>query len=106
MERKQKIDKPPTVAGVVVIGISKRPSVKEIEEERFLVEYFMDGVLIYKTSGRNLKGTAAFDFELDTTKYKNGLHKITVNFWDQNGPSAIGFKKIIIKHKEPEVRQE
>ena len=88
--------KPQEVCGLVVIDITPVPS--KIEEDRYLVEYFLDEQLIYQTTGFNEENPTqvSFSYTLDTTKYENGLHKLIVNFWDKSGPSAIGIREVII----------
>lgn len=100
MQRKDNIAKTPKISGTIVIGIQKIPTIEEAKNERYLVEYFIDGKLVYQANGNSPKDQPTFDFEFDTTKYKNGTHKITVNFWDKKGPSAIGTKEIIINNQE------
>lgn len=87
------------VSGTVPVKIPKSPDLKDAEENRYLVEYFIDDVLVYETNGivGGMNATS-FNWLLDTTKYKNGKHKIIVNYWDNKGPSAIGIKYFIIEN--------
>lgn len=99
--------KPIVVSGVVPVEINKTTSMDDILSQRYLVEYFMDGDLVYKTYGAvtggygismSAYGSSEFSWLLDTTKYRNGKHKLVVNFWDAEGPSAIGIAYIIIEN--------
>lgn len=87
---------PEKVSGLVFIDINPAPA--KIEKDRYLVEYFLDEKLIYQTTGFDEQNPAqaSFAYILDTTKYKNGFHKLIINFWDKPGSSAIGIREIII----------
>lgn len=89
--------KPVVVNGMVPVAISKKPNPKDVEMDRYLVEYFIDDKLVYETKGI-AEGLAnpSFNWVLDTAKYKNGKHKLVVNYWDSKGPSAIGIKEFIV----------
>ena len=84
--------KPVLVSGTIPVIIPKDPAPEDVEEDRYVVEYFIDGALVYKTGGPD------FNWTLDTTQYKNGKHKIIVNYWDNEGPSLIGIKYFIIEN--------
>ncbi|MBI4846883.1 MAG: Ig-like domain-containing protein [Candidatus Omnitrophica bacterium] len=94
------IQKAEIVSGKVTLDFSPRPS--GLEEQRYLVEYYLDSELLYKTNGIIKAGSeqADFRYELDTTKYNNGEYNLYVNFWDKNGASAIGSRKIIINNEK------
>jgi hypothetical protein len=86
------------ISGEVAISIDRAPSLRDIEQERYLVEYFIDNTLSFKTKGYldPLTGEPSFTWRFNTSQYKRGKHKIIVNFWDNKGPSAIGVEHIII----------
>lgn len=85
------------VSGMAPVTISKKPNPKDAEMDRYLVEYFIDDMLVYETNGvAEGLANSSFNWVLDTTKYKNGKHKLVVNYWDSKGPSAIGIKDFII----------
>lgn len=90
---------PVLVSVRVPVTISKKPDPQETGEDRYLVEYFIDDILVYKTNGIiEGMGASSFNWVLDTTRYKNGKHKLVVNYWDSKGPSAIGIKDFIIEN--------
>ena len=89
--------KPQEVSGKVILDITPYPEPKE--ENRYLVEFFLDGMLIYQTKGFDNPENFSFKYNLETTKYKNGIYKLIVNFWDEKGTPGIGIRKIKIKNK-------
>jgi len=94
------ISVPKEVSGFVIIKIDKKVLPEEVENNKYLVEYFLDDELIFKTNGQNEANTenSSFDFKLNTAQYPDGRHKITVNFWDKDGSSAIGMENLFIKN--------
>jgi len=93
--------KPVVVAGTVRVEIGKAPTAQEITDKRYVVEYFLDDAVVHKTQGSIDAGTGkpTFACTIDTTAYQDGKHKLVVNFWDKDGPSAIGVQYVIIKNK-------
>lgn len=91
---------PIEVSGNLIIDITPYPNT--VEEERYLAEYFLDGQLIYQTTGYNSNNPEelTFHYLLDTTRFLDGQYKIIVNFWDKDGPSAIGIREIVIKNTD------
>ena len=91
--------KPQEVSGSLILDIVPYPAA--IEKERYLVEYFLDGQLIYQTTGFNESSPdkLSFTYLLDSAKFENGKHKIIINFWDKKGPSAIGIREVVIKNE-------
>lgn len=83
---------PQEITGQVSVDFIPHPS--NVEEGRYLVEYFLGDRLIYKT---DTSGT--FSYILDTTKYENGRYKLIINFWDSSGPSAIGIREVMINNQ-------
>lgn len=100
MKAKPIIKKPVEISGGIFIGISKRPTKNEVNSERYLVEYFMDDTLIFSTKGEIADNSELpnYDFLLDSAQFKNGPHRLIVNFWDKDGPSAIGMRDIVINN--------
>jgi hypothetical protein len=94
------IAKAQEVSGNVIIDITPYPSV--VEKDRYLVEYFLDDQLIFRTTGfdENSPDKLSFKYLFDTDKYQNGEYKLIVNFWDESGPSAIGIKVIAINNEQ------
>lgn len=94
------LKKPVKISGKMLLGISMQPMVDDVESDKYLVEYFLDDELIFSTNGENSgqPDSPTFDFVLDSAKYKNGSHKLVVNFWNKDGPSAIGMQKVIIEN--------
>ncbi|MFH1440583.1 MAG: hypothetical protein ABIH18_00860 [Candidatus Omnitrophota bacterium] len=90
------------VSGIVLFRIDKKADQEEVKNNRYLVEYFIDDNLIYKTNGKNeiKPENPNFNLKLDTVKYSDGQHKLTVNFWDKNGPSSIGMENLLIKNNK------
>jgi len=88
------IVKPQEISGTLVLDIVPYPA--DYVKGRYSVEYFLDDQLLYKTDGGSDNGAASFKYSLDTTKFANGAHKLIVNFWDTNGPAAIGINDVII----------
>ena len=90
---------PVEVSGNLIIDITPYPA--NAEQDRYLVEYFLDDQLISQSSGvkENNPQRLSFTYILDTTKFANGPHKIIINLWDKSGPSAIGIRKIIINNE-------
>jgi len=88
---------PVLVTGKIPLTIPIIPNAKDTQRDRYLVEYFIDGNLVYETNGivKN-SNSPSFNWTLDTTKYKNGTHKLTVNYWDEESPSMIGIKYFIV----------
>ena len=92
-------NEPVIVSGKVPVVIPVTPDPKGVEEERYLVEYFIDNVLVYSTNGIvENKDKPGFDWILDTRMYRNGKHKMIVNYWDSDAPSAIGIKYFIVEN--------
>lgn len=91
---------PVVISGIVPVEIDKAVKNKDVENQRYLVEYFIDGNLAYTTDGSDEEHPKnnAFTWMLDTTKYKNGKHKLVVNFWDKEGESSIGIVYVVIKN--------
>lgn len=94
-----KTEKPPALKGKVfidVIGINP----EQAKSPNSYVEYFLDDELIYSTQNRkeSLPDAGSLGFILNTRLYPDGEHKIVVNLWDKDGPSAIGIRKIIIQN--------
>ena len=89
--------KPQEVSGNIILDITPYPEPKE--ENRYLVEYFLDGQLIYETKGFDNPENFSFKYNFETEKYKNGIYKLIVNFWDEKGTPGIGIRKIKIKNK-------
>lgn len=86
------------ISGEIAISIDRIPNKEDIEQERYLVEYFIDDTLAVKTKGYidSKTGKPSFAWHFNAFQYKKGKHKIIVNFWDKEGPSAIGVEHIII----------
>ncbi|MDD4909482.1 MAG: hypothetical protein PHR44_02190 [Candidatus Omnitrophica bacterium] len=84
-----------SISGEILVNISPVP--EKIEQDRYLVEYFLDEQLIYRTTGFDRRTFACI---LDTAQYENGTHKLIINFWDKSGPSAIGIRELIINNEE------
>lgn len=98
---KERVDmRPVVVSGVIPVEIGKTVNEKDVQNQRYLVEYFIDGDLVYETDGSDILGSggSSFIWHFDSTGYSNGSHKLVVNFWDKEGPSAIGIVNIIIKN--------
>lgn len=93
--------KPVVVTGTVKVEIDKAPTAQEVADKRYVVEYFLDDAAVHKTQGSTDAGTGkpTFDCSIDTTAYEDGKHKLVINFWDKDGPSAIGVQYVIIKNK-------
>lgn len=89
-----------TISGPVTIEIGRVPTASEVVKKRYLVEYFLDEVLIYQTNGSvdPATGKPTLGCQWNTTAYPPGKHKLVVNFWDDDGPSAIGIQHVIIKN--------
>lgn len=99
MTAPKSLEKPQVICGNLIIDINPYPGA--IEEDRYLVQYFLGDQLFYQTTGYNEENpdTLSFRYILDTNKFENGSYKLTVNFWDKNGPSAIGIREIVIKNE-------
>lgn len=67
----------------------------QLKNPNMYIEYFLDYELIYSTQN---KKQGNLGFRLDTTKYTDGPHTLTVNLWDRDGSSAIGITNIIIQN--------
>lgn len=91
-----------TVNGLILVKLENVPRLPDADTERYLVEYYTDNKLFYKTNGinENNPGILNFNIQLDTNSIENGEYNLVINFWDKKGPSAIGIKKIIIKNKD------
>ena len=101
MKAPRSIPKPIEISGQIFLDISPAPS--SIRKDRYLVEYFLNDNLIYKTTGfDDAAGSVGFGYIFDTTKYENGRYKLMVNFWDGKGPSAIGAREIFIDNRSGE----
>ncbi len=102
MRRLPIVSAPKEVSGVVIFRVDRQATQEEVENNKYLVEYFLDDQLIYKTNGENevKPKSPSFDLNLDTTQYSDGQHKLTVNFWDKTGPSAIGMENLFIKNNK------
>jgi len=93
--------RPEEAGGVIILTVDSKPTIEDVQNNRFLIEYYLDGELLYESNGENLNNpqSPSFDCQLDTTRYVNGKHQITVNLWDDDVPSAIiGIKNIIINN--------
>ena len=86
------------ISSSIDLDISPYPAV--IEKGRYLVEYFLDDVLIYSSDGFIENAPLSFKCTLDTTKFIDGEHKIIVNYWDKQAPGAIGIRNVVIKNSE------
>lgn len=96
----KKQEKPVVLKGealINIIGISS----EQLKSPGLYVEYFLDDDLVYSTQDNKQDKTKenSLSFILDTTKYVDGNHKLVVNLWDLNGPSAIGIIEIIIQNE-------
>ena len=101
MKAPRSIPKPIEISGQISLDIS--PVHSNIRKGRYLVEYFLNDKLIYKTTGfDDAAGSIGFGYVFDTTKYENGRYKLMVNFWDGKGPSAIGAREVFINNKSGE----
>jgi len=102
MKAPKAIPKPEEISKCVFLDISPAPS--NIKKDRYLAEYFLGDNLIYKTTGfDSISGkVTGFGFMFDTAKFENGRYKLIVNFWDENGPSAIGSREVIINNESGE----
>lgn len=91
---------PLEVSGNLFLDIAPYP--EAAEKDRYTVEYFLDDVKIYETTGlsRDTPDTLNFTYILTTRAYENGSHTLVVNFWDSKGQSAIGIREIIIKNED------
>lgn len=94
-----KKDKPVVLKGDVLINITGINS-EQLKSPDLYVEYFLDDDLVYSTQDQKQDRTkkVSLSFTLDTTKYADGDHKLVVNLWDTNGPSAIGIREITIQN--------
>lgn len=95
----KKIDKPAVLEGQVAVNVAGLDP-EQLKHAGAYAEYFMDDRLIYSSvtkkpdaSGRILLGCTLY-----TAEYPDGEHTLLVNFWDKEGPSAIGARKIIIQN--------
>lgn len=95
----KKINKPAVVRGEISIGIAGITPA-QLKNPDIYVEYFLDGELIYsnENKAKNKTKPVSFGFVLDSRLYPDGEHNLVVNFWDKDGPSAIGIRKIIIQN--------
>ncbi|MCX5713274.1 MAG: hypothetical protein NT033_00335 [Candidatus Omnitrophica bacterium] len=102
MKAPRSIPKPIEVSGQIFLDISPAPS--NVRKGRYVAEYFFDDQLIYKTTGFDnaANSSVGFGFIFDTTKHENGRYKLVVNFWDQDGQSAIGVRDVIISNRSGE----
>ncbi len=96
----QKKEKPAVLKGDVLISVAGI-STEQLKSPDLYVEYFLDDDLIYSTQdkGQDKTKKVSLSFTLDATKYADGDHKLVVNLWDANGPSAIGIREIIIQNE-------
>lgn len=95
----KKTEKPMVLQGEIAINaVGIKP--EQIKHTDVYVEYFLDGQLLYSSENKEADKTtkAPAEFILDTTAYPDGEHTLVVNFWDKDGPSAIGIRKIIIQN--------
>jgi carbon monoxide dehydrogenase subunit G len=92
------IEKQTELSGTVTLDITPYPA--QFQEGRYNAEYFLNNKLLYSTSGAGTLagGQMSFKYEFDTTKEENGIYKIYVNFWDDQGDSSIGVKKVVINN--------
>ena len=88
--------KPQKVSGNILLDINPYPETQE--ENRYLVEYFIEGQLIYETKGFDDPEIFSFKYNFDTKNFENGTYKLFVNFWDEKGTPGIGIIKIKIKN--------
>lgn len=96
----KKQEKPVVLKGEVLINITGISS-EQLKSPDLYVEYFLDDDLVYSTQDKNQDKTKEnlLSFILDTTKYADGNHKLVINLWDLNEPSAIGIREIIIQNE-------
>ncbi|MCX6875119.1 MAG: hypothetical protein NTW21_15115 [Verrucomicrobia bacterium] len=95
---------PVTVSGTIRIEIPKQAEPQGVATGRYEVEFFVDDKLVHTTRGDKpvQAGMGSFDWLMDTTAYADGKHKLVVNYWDKNAPSAIGIINLVIRnHGEP-----
>jgi hypothetical protein len=88
------------VAGNCVLNITPYPL--EVKDGSYSVEYYLEGTLLYTTSGFNKAAPDKLDFSyvLDTRKFENGIYRAIANYYDDHGRSAIGIQEIRIKNEE------
>ena len=86
------------VSGNLLLDIIPYPA--DVEEDRYLVRYFLDGQLLYETTGvvGDNPEELSFKYVFNTTSFENGRYKLIVNFWDKKGSTAMGMRQIIIKN--------
>lgn len=91
---------PQEVSGNLIVDIASYP--EHIVKGRYSVEYFLDGQLFYTTDGwqEDNQEQLSFKYVLDSSKFTDGQHKLVINFWDKEGPSAIGIREILINNEE------
>ena len=89
---------PQKVNGNLLLDVTPYPT--EIEAGRYLVEYYLNDMLIYSNNGFQAGDPAKLSFRylLDTSKYPNGKYKLIVNFSDTKGYFGLAIKDIIIKN--------
>lgn len=94
------IETPVEVSGAMILDVTPYPA--EFNASRYELQYFLDSELIYETNGikPDQPNQLNFNYVLDTTKYENGQHKLTVNFYDAQGKSAIAIKTIAIRNSQ------
>ncbi len=89
------------ISGVITLDIIPYP--QDIESGRYLVEYYLNGELLYSTIGKDEENPLKFSlkYNFDTAKFVNGRYKIYVNLWDKENEnfSAIGVKNVIINNQ-------
>lgn len=90
----RRIEKPAVVQDKVCLGVAGiKP--EQLNKSDAYVEYFLDDSLIYSSQKEQ-----SLQFILDTHLYPDGKHTIFANFWDKDGPSAIGIREIIIQNQD------
>ncbi|MCG2711363.1 MAG: hypothetical protein L6416_03455 [Candidatus Omnitrophica bacterium] len=92
------LKKAETAGGIITLDISPYPT--DFELDRYSVKYYINGELLYSTTGINDNNpeVLSFKYELDTRLYGNDNYKIDVNYFDSKQGPAIGGRIIIIKN--------
>ena len=92
-KQQHKAVKAEIVSGKMAVSVSGMLA-SQSNSPALYVEYFLDDQAVYSS-----KESKALLFELDTAGFADGEHTLTANLWDENGPSAIGMKKISIRNQ-------
>jgi hypothetical protein len=92
--------KPIAVNGMVQVQVERHPTTRDLETERYSVEFYVDDQLQFQTKGEKepTTGQPCFVWTMDSAKFPNGEHKLVINLWDKEGPAAIGIKRLVISN--------